>query len=409
MKNGMIPSMGCGPLRTNPLSQNSRSETSSGRNGLNLTLRTSNYGSIVIGSGSKALNPASVAIGLNCSAGSGNVGTGSSVGMGAVAIGSGNSVTNTYGNGGVAIGSGNTCNGENGSVVVGRTCQALSTGDTSSIVIGQNVSATTSADKAIVIGWYTDSYAKLAHSIGFNVSNRRPCSVAMANGSISAFGDSQFNFGVLSGKTITNSFVALTSNSEVSTTNPILILGNRLNSGTINIHGIKSDGSASAHYYRQFSFKNLYKTVLSVDITNNVLNFSTNHGFSTGDVIRVTTTSAAPGGITMGAIYYALAVSLTSISVHTGSSPDGSNIVDITSVGAGTIYVSGSKLAYTPVMIGNDLPSGTSLSITCVTVPRLTDFTPNLYDYIEIAVAGTSGDTWRWTASFSLAETIIGA
>ena len=74
----------------------------------------------------------------------------------------------------------------------------------------------------------------------------------------SSLGDSQKIFFVLRGKTTTNSAVELTSPTRLS------VPSGKIMSMFLNITGTKSDGSAVAHYLRQYSIKNVAGTTSEV-------------------------------------------------------------------------------------------------------------------------------------------------
>lgn len=411
MKNGMIPSMGCGPLRTNPISLTLTKSLGTslddngnkiGNNNVGVSFKVKNNASITIGTSStKTLATASVSIGPGCRCGNINyIGASSAYGAGMVSIGVDCVNNQSYGSGGISIGYTNTISGENGSVALGRNNTMTFTGNSMATVIGNDNLNVVSH----VFGYNNSGGGYL---LGYYIKLNVGASFGYANGCLTpaSTGDAQLAGAVLSCKTIP---ATLTSNIIVGGTttssNPSLYTAtNTIKSGIINIHGIKSDGSLSAHYIRKICFQNINKNVSSIDITNNLLNFSTNHGIITGDELRISSSISIPGGITSGLKYYALAISSTSISIHTALPPGPGNIVDITSVGSGIITVNSSKLNYIPEAIGADFSSGTLLNISLVTNGAFSGL-----DYITISVTGTSGDTWRWLANYALTETLLG-
>ena len=84
---------------------------------------------------------------------------------------------------------------------------------------------------------------------------------AYAGGAFSTQGDAQIADFVLRCKTTTNAAVELALN---GTTTYLTIPSGKVMSGTINVQGVKSDGSAVAHYMRQFSIKNVGGTTSDV-------------------------------------------------------------------------------------------------------------------------------------------------
>jgi hypothetical protein len=84
--------------------------------------------------------------------------------------------------------------------------------------------------------------------------------VAQANGRFAANGDAQWIHIVLRAKTTTNAAVELLINSARVTNGRLTCPSGKIISGIINIHGVKSDGTASAHYVRQFQVKNVAGT-----------------------------------------------------------------------------------------------------------------------------------------------------
>jgi hypothetical protein len=136
-----------------------------------------------------------------------------------------NSVTTTYG---VVAGRDNSCTGSS-SVVFGLENQA--TALYSATISGQQGSA--------------DRQAMQAH----------------AAGQFAAKGDAQRARFVLRNKTTTNSAVELfLDGSSVRLTIP----SGKIFAFTINISGVKSDGSAVAHYLRQYALKNISATTTEV-------------------------------------------------------------------------------------------------------------------------------------------------
>jgi hypothetical protein len=91
---------------------------------------------------------------------------------------------------------------------------------------------------------------------------------AHASGQFSAKGDAQRARFVLRNKTTTNAAVELFLNTGDSTR--LTIPSGKYLTGTINIAGIKSDGTAAASYIRQFSIKNVAATTSLVGTVNTI-------------------------------------------------------------------------------------------------------------------------------------------
>jgi hypothetical protein len=125
------------------------------------------------------------------------------------------------------------------SIAIGSNCQATGT---SSVSIGGNSSFanTSSAQNAISYG-----FTALADRVGMH---------AHAHGRFNASGDAQRARFVLRCKTTTNSAVEMAIDGA---TTYLGIPSGKVIACTINISGVKSDGSAVAHYIRQYAVKNV--------------------------------------------------------------------------------------------------------------------------------------------------------
>ena len=205
-----------------------------------------------------------------------------------MAIGNNNSVTGASGSGAFgtsntssagsfpsfAFGTGNTASGTS-SIAMGRSCTAGSysisaggfssaSGDgcaafgntalasgTNSQVFGQSCTANTTYTQA------SGEYA-LANRYGM---------FARASGAFSgtATGDAQRAQFVMRNKTTTNAAVELFLDGSATR---LTIPSGKYLTGTINIAGIKSDGTAAASYIRQFSIKNVAATTSLVGTVN---------------------------------------------------------------------------------------------------------------------------------------------
>jgi hypothetical protein len=90
---------------------------------------------------------------------------------------------------------------------------------------------------------------------------------AHAQGRFSANGDAQRARFVMRGKTTTNAAVELFLDGSATR---LTIPSGKYLTGTINIAGIKSDGTAAASYIRQFSIKNEALTTTLVGTVNTI-------------------------------------------------------------------------------------------------------------------------------------------
>lgn len=121
-------------------------------------------------------------------------------------------------------------------------------------VVAGGESNTTSANRASILGG------------GFALANRVGMQ-AHANGQFAAQGDAQRARFVLRCKTTTNTAVEMALDGA---TTYLTIPSGKYLTGTINIAGIKSDGSATASYIRQFSIKNVSGTTTLVGTVNTI-------------------------------------------------------------------------------------------------------------------------------------------
>lgn len=170
---------------------------------------------VLLGSDNKVPNDTSVAIGYNNLSGQ--------YLSNATAIGVSN-ISN-----GIAIGDSNTSQGS------------------ATVTIGTSNTATSGAPFGIAVG-----LSAQAHRWGM---------FAYSAGLFSATGDAQFTCQVLRRKTTTNSAVTLfADNSSTYCTIP----SGKILACVINICGIKSDGTAAAHYVRQYAIKNVGGTTSEV-------------------------------------------------------------------------------------------------------------------------------------------------
>jgi hypothetical protein len=302
----------------------------------------------------------------------------------------------------VTIGRGSIGRGQ--TVAIGPNCDA---GTNSGVAIGNSANASGNI-VAYALGYYAVSSGEGSYALGSKVRANRTGQIAFtgggnfAGGVFEATGDSISTLFGLRQKTTTNSGVEFPAH--------VKIPSGQVLSGMLNIHGIKSDGSAVAHYMRQFSIRNLFRTVSSVDAAADTITFTTDHNLVDDDPVRITSNSTMIQGLTAGTIYYAKVINSTTISVHSATPVGAGNLMNITGIGAGTRYMSSTKLIYTPVTIGTDFDSGTSLEIQAKNVAFTTN--PILgsltNDYLSITVTGIADETWRWTANVNAVETAYG-
>ena len=175
-----------------------------------------------------------------------------------VAIGGSNSVS---AGGGVAIGRSNTSSTAYGSVAIGRSNtssggSSVAIGNTSTASGSQSVAlgtASASATGAFAVGSATASATYATAITGLSLANRYGM-LASSAGRFAADGDAQRASFVLRCKTTTNTGVEMALDGA---TTYLGIPSGKVISCIINITGVKSDGSAVAHYVRQYSVKNV--------------------------------------------------------------------------------------------------------------------------------------------------------
>jgi hypothetical protein len=102
---------------------------------------------------------------------------------------------------------------------------------------------------------------------GFQAVADRHAMMAHSSGSFGARGDSQRARFVMRNKTTTNAAVELFLDGSATR---LTIPSGKYLTGTINIAGIKSDGTAAASYIRQFSIKNVAGTTSLVGTVNTI-------------------------------------------------------------------------------------------------------------------------------------------
>lgn len=276
-----------------------------------------------------------------------------------------------------------------------------------SSVIGGRSNTASGIESTVLGGAGNRAQAQWTVASGYNSKADRVGMFARATGMFSVTGDVQ-SF-ALTQREVTTS----TTPKELITegSDRLTVPSGKTFGFTANVIGVESTGKTVAHYIRKGVIRNLFRTVSSVDTTGNTIAFTINHNVLDDDPIRITSSSTMIAGITEGAIYYAKVINATTISVHTATPVGAGNIVDITSAGTGTRYMSSTKLVSSST-IGTDEAGGTSIAISCTPVastadPALGDATKNS-DKLTILVTGVAGETWRWGADVQAVEIAYG-
>jgi hypothetical protein len=172
----------------------------------------------------------------------------------------------------VCFGINNTASGDKAIVLGGETTTASGEGSLAcgrinnasgraSIALGYTANAT--GAQSVVLGG-EDNMANATNSIsvgGNQTLANRAGMFAHANGMFAAQGDAQRARFVLRNKTTTNAAVELFLDGSATR---LTIPSGKVLGLTINITGIKSDGSAVAHYLRQYALKNVAGTCTEV-------------------------------------------------------------------------------------------------------------------------------------------------
>jgi hypothetical protein len=161
-------------------------------------------------------------------------------GSGSIALGNSNTASGQFT---IATGSQNTASGQNSTAIGGRgnlanaTASIVAGGSDTTSGFGSTASATSSG---VFAGRQAlaDRYAMHSHSAG----------------QFAAQGDAQRTRFVLRCKTTTNSAVEMALDGS---TTYLGIPSGKVIACTINISGVKSDGSAVSHYIRQYAVKNV--------------------------------------------------------------------------------------------------------------------------------------------------------
>lgn len=191
----------------------------------------------------------SFVVGLECTAsGAQSVALGyRSVASGSVSFAAGNaSATGSFS---VALGLG-TASASNSGVIAGSGGRALNQG---SITLG-GISNTANATNAACIGDDVWATGTTSFAIGQKSLSDRLRMFAHASGQFATWGDAQSARFVLRCKTTTNAAVEMALDGA---TTYLGIPSGKVIACTINISGVKSDGSTVAHYIRKYAVKNV--------------------------------------------------------------------------------------------------------------------------------------------------------
>jgi hypothetical protein len=181
-----------------------------------------------------------------------------------------------------AIALGTTCSASGlGAVALGRGCTASGN---RSFAAGD--AATASADYTVALG----AGVATAHgctAVGSNSSANRRGMFVFSSTQFSAIGDSQSAAFVIANKTTTNTPVELYLNGS---TTRLTIPSGKVFSGTVNIVGVKSDGTAVARYLRQVTIKNVAGTT---SLVGSVITLGTDEAAGTSISITANDTNDA--------------------------------------------------------------------------------------------------------------------
>lgn len=174
----------------------------------------------------------------------------------------------------VAIGYRATASGQYGVALGQATASSVNTFATGtsataagqySAAIGRSISA--SGNYSYVLGNFSTASAAQSYALG---GDSRADRIGMMSYSYSGFsgeGTAQRAWFVMRGKTTTNAAVELFLDGSATR---LTIPSGKYLTGTINIAGIKSDGTAAASYIRQFSIKNVAATTSLVGTVNTI-------------------------------------------------------------------------------------------------------------------------------------------
>ena len=125
-----------------------------------------------------------------------------------------------------------------------------------------NESSTASGSGTFATGQITTASGSYAASFGIRSLANRTAVQAYASGMFAAAGDAQRVRAVLRNKTTTNTAVELFMGTDTNVR--LTVPSGKVMAMLINITGVKSDGSAVAHYVRQYAIKNVGGTTSEV-------------------------------------------------------------------------------------------------------------------------------------------------
>lgn len=162
----------------------------------------------------------------------------------------------------ICVGDGSTATG-NRSICIGSESQAITS--EGGISLGRALSS--SGTFSVSIGGVNTANASHATAMGRDALANRVGMFAYASQQFAAQGDAQRARFVMRNKTTTNSAVELFLDGSATR---LTIPSGKYLTGTINIAGIKSDGTAAASYIRQFSIKNVAGTTSLVGTVNTI-------------------------------------------------------------------------------------------------------------------------------------------
>ena len=161
----------------------------------------------------------------------------------------------------IAIGNSIASGATDSSIAIGLN--NISSGSYGCISMGTSSSASGSA--SVSVGRFVNSTAAYANAFGLHALSNRMGMVAYSAGQFAAgdtpTGDAQRARFVLRCKTTTNAAVELFLDGSSTR---LTIPSGKIFAFTINISGVKSDGSAVAHYLRQYCLKNVTGTTSQV-------------------------------------------------------------------------------------------------------------------------------------------------
>jgi hypothetical protein len=165
----------------------------------------------------------------------------------------------------VCVGGSNNTSSGTGNVVVGGINNSATVAN--AMILGGDGNLA-SGFGAVAIGWDSNTASGAgALAFGSRAVADRSGMMSHANFRFAANGDAQRARFVMRNKTTTNAAVELFLDGSATR---LTIPTNKYLTGTINIAGIKSDGSTAARYIRQFSIKNVALTTSLVGTVDTV-------------------------------------------------------------------------------------------------------------------------------------------